>query len=299
MYPESINIPDRFGNYPLHMLMDSYTFPITGGRNKDVELTQFLLQYDEGAVSTPSSSGYLPLHYVCRWKDLDIVKLIFNQYPEAIHMRTNDSRRYTPLDFASPDNMFRQDNLLEFLEHQLDLERQACKERETDEHGQLPIHKALQDRETEVGAIKLMVAAYPASIGMADIQCHTVLHNACQGGNLDTVKYIMGISQDFLNLPDLDGNLPLRIACMRGNCNLIPHIIEQSTFGVMLQNSAKQTPIELLLFESECDRDSMEYVEAVRCLFQVNPDEMLQCLTGKNKKCADGKRKRKRKRRRA
>ena len=189
--------------------------------------------------------------------------------------------------------------MIEFLEHQLDLERQAREERETDEHGQLPIHEALQDRETEVGAIKLMVAAYPASIGMTDIQCHTLLHIACQGGNLDTVKYIMGISQDFLNLPDLDGNLPLHIACMRGNCDLIPHIIEQSTFGVMLQNSAKQTPIELLLFESECDRDSMEYVEAVRCLFQVNPDEMLQCLTGKNKKCADGKRKRKRKRRRA
>ena len=45
MYPESINIPDRFGNYPLHMLMNSFTYPNTGGRNKDVELTQFLLQY--------------------------------------------------------------------------------------------------------------------------------------------------------------------------------------------------------------------------------------------------------------
>ena len=37
----------------------------------------------------------------------------------------------------------------------------------------------------------------------------------------------------------------------------------------------------LILFQSECDRDSMDYVEAIRCLFQVNPVNTLKCLVNK------------------
>ena len=65
--------------------------------------------------------------------------------------------------------------------------------------------------------------------------------------------------------------------------DIIPLMIERSPFGVMLQNSEKQIPIVLLLLKSQCDRDSIEYVEAVRCLFQVNPVDTLKCLTSKNK----------------
>ena len=49
-----------------------------------------------------------------------------------------------------------------------------------------------------------------------------------------------------------------------------------------LQNLDNQIPIELLLFVSECDRDSMAYVEAIRRLFQVDPYETLKCLMKKD-----------------
>ena len=120
-----------------------------------------------------------------------------------------------------------------------------------------------------------MVVANPASIAIADKQGLTLLHHACQGGNIDIVKYIMGINEDSLKVSDLGENLPLHHACFRGNCDLIPLIIEQSSFGVMLQNSTNQIPIEMLLLESQCDRDSIEYVEAVRCLFRANPVDTL------------------------
>ena len=138
--------------------------------------------------------------------------------------------------------------------------------------------------DTLVGAIKLMVAANPACIGLADNQGQSLLHIVCQGGNLDVVNYLIGMEQDFLKVPDLRGNLPLHHACMRGNCDIIPPIIEQSLFGVTVQNSNKKSPIDLLLFESECDRDSIEYVETVRCLFQVNPEDTLNHLMGKDKR---------------
>eukprot|EP00956_Cyclotella_meneghiniana_P011258 scaffold15837_cov49-Cyclotella_meneghiniana.AAC.4 len=287
-YPESINIrpENRRGNYLLHWLGLARFHNSSRNEENRIELTQFLLKHDQGEVSSPNVKGELPLHCVCVKSNLEIVKLIFNQYPQAIHIRTNTA--LTPLDVAARNEM--RHELTRFFEHQLELEHQAHEDRTPDNRGRLPIHRAVQNRETEVGAIKLMVAANPASIGITDSHGCTLLHLACQGGNLDTINYLMGImDRDSLKVTDFDGNLPLHHACMRGNCDLIPHIIEQSTFGVTLQNSDNQIPLQLLLFESESDRDSLEYVEAVRCLFQVNPVDTLKCLTGKDKEHDDSK----------
>ena len=85
-----------------------------------------------------------------------------------------------------------------------------------------------------------------------------------------------------LEAMDTRGNVPLHLACVEGNFDVIKCILEQSTYGVTLQNSDNLTPIELLFFESECDRDSMNYVEVIRCLFQVDPEETLKCLVKKD-----------------
>eukprot|EP00956_Cyclotella_meneghiniana_P032622 scaffold90390_cov50-Cyclotella_meneghiniana.AAC.3 len=302
LYPDSINIQDeghmgmpRF--YPLQsliygMMMARSRFIRESRRNRNVsrsdarneeryvELARFLVQYDQGAVSSRSwdVGGGVTLHFVCSLRIEALVKLLFDAYPEAIHVRDRDGR--TPLDRANR-------NVRSYFEHQINLEQQAREDTTPDNNGQLPIHRAVQDGETSVGAIKLMAAANPASMGVTDNQGQTLLHLACQRGNLDFFEYIVGIDQDSLKVQDLSGNLPLHHACMRGNCDIIPLIIEQSTYGVTLQNSNEQIPIQLLLFESDCDRDSMEYVEAVRCLFQVNPVDILKCLTGKDKSDTD------------
>ena len=117
---------------------------------------------------------------------------------------------------------------------------------------------------------------------MVDNQGHTPLHIACQVGNLDIAKYLIKIDQNSLQATDTRGNLPLHLACAGGNCEVVSYILDQSTYGVTLQNSNEQTPIELLLYESECDRDDMDYVEAIRCLFEVNPDDTLKCLMKKD-----------------
>eukprot|EP00956_Cyclotella_meneghiniana_P035960 scaffold119854_cov22-Cyclotella_meneghiniana.AAC.1 len=133
-----------------------------------------------------------------------------------------------------------------------------------------------------------MVAANPSSVTTADNQGSIPLHIACQVGNIDAVKFLMGINEDCLKIPDAGGNLPLHLACLHGQCEIIPCIIEQSAYGVTLQNSENQTPIELLFYEAECDRDSMVYVEAIRCLFQINPVDILKCLV-KSKSTNDDK----------
>ena len=194
-----------------------------------------------------------------------IVKLVFNAYPNAIHAEDDDGD--TPLDDAS------ETEIGSLFEQQIELERQARTERTPDNNGQLPIHRALRNADASLGGIKLMLAANPTSIAVVDNQGHTPLHIACHAGNLDAAKFLMEVNHDLSQATDIRGNLPLHLACMGGNCEVVSCILEQSTYGVTLQNSNEQSPIELLFFESESDRDSMDYVEAIGCLFQANPEK--------------------------
>eukprot|EP00956_Cyclotella_meneghiniana_P022751 scaffold43406_cov36-Cyclotella_meneghiniana.AAC.2 len=276
-YPESINILADNGHYPLHMLLLASHI----GRLEDtIELLQFLLEHDQGAVSSiirDIDGETTALHIACQdpSESLEIVKLVFDAYPKAIYIE--DDIGSSPIDVASHE-------MIEFLDHQLDLEYQARQDRTPDSNGELPIHRALYNRDTSVGGIKLMMAANPASINETNTHGHNLLHIACQSSKLGTIKYLVGCDSDGDLLKTLDNNenLPLHHACLGGNFDVIAFIHEQSTFGVILQNSDKRTPIELLLYESECDRNSMEYVEAVRCLLRANPVDTLKCLAKKD-----------------
>eukprot|EP00956_Cyclotella_meneghiniana_P020919 scaffold37533_cov24-Cyclotella_meneghiniana.AAC.2 len=254
-YPESINIPDSDGYCPLHYFFQRR---ITDrDKEQDLDVLRLLLHNDRGAVSkTTNSRSNLPLHLACWSSSLAVVKSVYNLYPEAILMQNNNTLGYV---------------------------RQAGEGRRISyNHGQLLIHRALRSANILAGTLKLMVAANPSSVTTADNQGNIPLHIACQVGNIDAVKFLMGINEDSLKIPDGGGNLPLHLACLHGMCEIIPCIIEHSAYGVTLQNSENQTPIELLFYEAECDRDNMVYVEAIRCLFQVNPVDILKCLV-KNK----------------
>jgi ankyrin repeat protein len=88
--PECINIAGPDGYYLLHSAIDH------NNRRMDdrEELTRFLLQHDQGAVSKRTNDGDLALHFAFR-QPLEIVKLVFNAYPQAIHTRNNKGE--TPL----------------------------------------------------------------------------------------------------------------------------------------------------------------------------------------------------------
>ena len=277
-YPESINIPANNGHYPLHTLL------LVSHRDRledTLEMLQFLLEHDQGALSSiirDIDGVTTALHIACQdpSESLEIVKLVFDAYPRAIYIE--DDIGDSPIDVAPHET-------IEFLEHQLDLESQARQDRTPDSNGELPIHRALYNRDTSVGGIKLMMAANPASINVTNTHGHNLLHIACQSSKLGTIKYLVGCDsdRDLLKTLDNNDNLPLHHACLGGNFDAITFIIVQSTFGVTLQNSDEKIPIELLLYESECDRNSMEYVEAVRCLLRANPVDTLKCLTKKDK----------------
>jgi hypothetical protein len=64
--------------------------------------------------------------------------------------------------------------------------------------------------------------------------------------------------------------------------NVMSYIIERSTHQLTELNSEGKLPIELLLYEAEYNRDSLEYVQAVNELLRANPESLAHLLVYKS-----------------
>lgn len=95
LYPESIDIANFQGDYPIHIYLTRHS---SWKQELLQELLQFLLVHDRGALGKPDSFGLLPLHRMAakrRNKTLGSIQLVYNAYPDAIYVQC---RGETPLD---------------------------------------------------------------------------------------------------------------------------------------------------------------------------------------------------------
>ena len=261
LYPESMDIADFQGNCPIHLYItrhSSWTF----------ELLQFLLVHDRGALSKPDSFGLLPLHNMVsqrRNNTLDSIQLVYNAYPDAIYVKC---RGATPWEFArfigGP-----QRHML-FFTSQLDFIRHSKYNTTPDINGQLPIHRQLSNELLSSGTVKLMAKANPASLTTADVQGRIPLHIAIRHRDIDVVRHL--IEANHLKISDKRGNCALHYACLAGKCDIINYLLEQSSHGVSSRNLDGKLPIQLLLYDAECDRDNLEYMGAVHRLLFAYPN---------------------------
>ena len=258
LYPESIYIADSTGYYSIHCLCVR--------SDGDLGLTLFLLKHDRGAVAKPNNSGALPLHMATEAKTLSFVKLFFDAYPEAIYVQC---REYTPLQIARLSHF---EEAVTFFESQLEFLRQSAEDTTPDDNGQLPIHRGLFDKVLRLGTIKLMVKANPTIINASDNQGCITLHIASKVGQLDIAKYLIETNIDSLEVYDLEGNCALHHACLTGNCDIINCIIEKSNHGASVRNSEGKLPIQMLLHDPDCNRNSLEYVSAIYGLLLAYPN---------------------------
>lgn len=273
IYPDSINIATNKGQCPLHLLVNRGT----EDESEVVELLGFVLKHDGGVASTPDRRGYLLLHYACFRGRLALVKPLFDAHPDGIYLQ--DNLGDTPLDTAIAYN---QADVVQYLETQLEFRSQALELQEVDNNGQLlSIHRALQGKVASLGAIKLMVAAHPASVTVADTQGCNPIHLACQFGRLSIVEYLLGLDEDSTNTlqtRDAGGNLPLHHACLAGKPDIVNYILKTTDHGVSVRNNVGKLPIQLFLFHAVCVRD-MQYMDAVYSLLRANPIDSLAILS--------------------
>ena len=265
LYPESLNIADSHGNYPIHGLL-RYN---KSGANIS-EITQFLLDHDQGALSKPNNQGLLPLHIACGRRGLGIIKQIFDAYPEAFLYRC---RGETPFDIArSRGRTASFDRFATFFAVALVEIRQAGEDTTPDENGQLPIHRGLIDRELSLGAVKLMLKANPTSIDVADNEGNIPLYLAIKHADVSIVRHLIEANIESLKASDSSGNCALHLACLAGKCDIINCILEKSTHGASIRNLDGKLPIQLLMYDAKCDRGSLGYTGAVHHLLFAYPN---------------------------
>ena len=90
-------------------------------------------------------------------------------------------------------------------------ERQAREQRQPDEQGLLPIHRALQDPDVSLGTVQLMIFDSPESSIARDNEGFVPLHYACRIGQLDVVKFLLDFDEGSYKEFTVRGDLPLHI----------------------------------------------------------------------------------------
>ena len=146
IYPESVNMATAdVGWHPFHFLVNDIHEINEGKINEAVELFEFLMKHDGGAVCVKFHCGNLPLHFACKCGYLVFVQPFFDVYPAAIFLPNKSGE--TPLDLAISYN---RTDVVEYLEAQLRFQNEALDDQGLDNNGQLPIHRALQGRAASV-----------------------------------------------------------------------------------------------------------------------------------------------------
>ncbi len=272
-YPNAINHAAT-GYYPIHAA-------IVGTIKRDnpaaaVEIVEFLLDCDPN-VKLQTLQGKSLLHIACvlDYDDsiievgIQIIKLIFDAHPEAIEDNS----------IASNIHRFRH-QVQAFTNGELVYARQANDHRlmtTSDDNGQLPLHRALQNN-VRLGSIKMLVKGNPNALQSRDNSGAIPLHVACQHhDSTKIIDYLVGLDTTTLDAVARDGNTALHCACRGAKYDTIALLLEKyDAVSVSKRNAQNKLPVELL-WESNAveDRESIEYTESVFQLLKTYPETVM------------------------
>ena len=278
LYPDSINVADNNGYYPIHYAIKGLKYRKRSAAA--MEAVQFLLDCDPN-VPLQELDNKLPLYYVCRWATngntpnlnayLKILQILYDAHPEAIESNevTSNVTNFRP-------------EVRAFLTGQLSYARQARDQAlmtTRDENGQLPLHRALHNNVT-LGSIKLLVNGNPSAICTFDIRGMIPLHLACQHHETPAVvEYLINLDEVTLTDSDREGNTALHHACRGANHAIIELLLDKyGSMSVSKRNALNQLPIRLLLESNDVSGDDIKYVESVYRLMRAHPETIMNSI---------------------
>ena len=215
------------------------------------------------------------MHLACNeyGVNLDTVKVLFNDYPEAIYKKDTDEK--LPIDMAEERRDWRNAKpIVAYLTEQLAHVNQAKREPSY----RLPLHRALLG-DISLGAIKLIVNDFPASIHTSNCEGALPLHVACCNASVESVKYLVEMDESQLDVCDDEGQYPLHYACDSANHDVIKYLMEKNVSSISERTSANMLPLHLLCMSAEVedpdDSESPECTETIWRVLTAYPDAIL------------------------
>ena len=297
LIPESIHTRDNSGCLPIH----------EASVQGNAEVIKFLVKCDPDAASkeTTNELRWLPFHHACYGlsncysKNLIAVKILYDEFPEAIFARDRDGQ--TPLEIVRSSERYQHRHslvvsfkeslvsLVNFLEDQLEYVRaaqDATHMTTPDSDGYLPLHRALLRGDVSLGSIKLLVRGNPAAVQVANQKGVLPLHTACYNATAGIVQFLVE-AYDGLNVCDENKDYPLHFACRAANLDVIKYLIERNVPSVSERNNDNKLPFHVLLENKneQVNRESPEFIETCWHLLRAHPETvMAQTNTRKRKR---------------
>jgi len=152
-WPESCQIPNRYGSMPLHLTIER-----DAEAWLSLETIQVLVQAWPDAVHVHDNMGWLPLHYACQNKCTDeVIAFLINCWPESVRVPGGSNEGELPLHWAC------QTRRLSLLVIRSLIEAWPDSVCEQDYHGYLPLHYACEYGCTD-DEIRFLVECWPMSV---------------------------------------------------------------------------------------------------------------------------------------
>ena len=272
-YPACMSMRDEYECLPIHRAAENQD-------EQAAEIIKYLLLQDPDASSKFGDGRFLPLHKACDGYRVNLgsVRVLFDDYPEAIYKVDNDGR--LPIDMAERRRDIETRDIeavgiVAFLTEQLALVNKAKMETSN----QLPLHSALCDRNISLGSIKLIVKDFPASIHTSNHEGLLPLHIACARASVDIVKYLVELDASHLSVCDIEGKFPLHLSCDTSNHDVIKYLLEKNVSSISERTTTGMLPFHLLCLSAEIKEDvtneSLECTESLWRVLAAYPDAIL------------------------
>jgi ankyrin repeat protein len=278
LYPESINVADRDGRYPIHYAM--LGLETRTNRAIAIEMVQLLLDCDPyvlercpEALRRHTASGYTPLHIMMSANQNvtnGMVQLLVDAYPQSID-RVNNAGN-TPLHFLCANKNKEDTAAIDILGLFLERCPEAAQHARGD--GRIPIHIAAQGLKS-VEFCRMLTEAYPGSERVATSRGALPLHFACRYGTVETAKFLLKLYPESINVADERGSYPIHSA-MRGlytrtNPAIAAEMIQfllDSDPNVALQKCHGKFPLAVMIKYASNNRNNASKLNAAMTILQ-------------------------------
>ncbi|KAL5736028.1 hypothetical protein ACOSQ2_030816 [Xanthoceras sorbifolium] len=293
---EFLMMEDNEGNTPLHIAV----------RNGHFEVVRNILSIESSLVQKLNDAKKSPLSIAIEASLTGIAHHIINRYNHSLDYTVADLMTLLRTAMLRNDAvMFDILNKKKELVHEVDEQERnllhhsavsghygmselLLKEKfslvyEKDCHGQTPLHLAAKNGRLNV--LKMLVNDYPDASEVFDHRQCNILHLAAEFGHAKMVSYLLNLPEikDFVNSPDVDGNIPLHLAAMHFNSDVVYILSKNKKVNIRATNNNLETALEMAQSSQNPKRAIQKHltIKALKAAYAnraLDPEDILENL---------------------